>query len=101
MPGTVGKMTRSAGGLYQLDASELDPRLYNEDLAPTKIAERTWGTYDVAALWVGLAVNIPTYMLAAALIEGGMNWWQAIVTITLGNLIVLVPMILNAHAGTR
>ena len=94
-------MTRSAGGLYQLDASELDPRLYNEDLAPTKIAERTWGTYDVAALWVGLAVNIPTYMLAAGLIEGGMNWWQAIVTITLGNLIVLVPMMLNAHAGTK
>ncbi|MGH9460381.1 MAG: NCS1 family nucleobase:cation symporter-1, partial [Vicinamibacteria bacterium] len=57
--------------------------------------------YDVAALWVGLAVNIPTYMLAAGLIDGGMNWWQAIVTITLGNLIVLVPMILNAHAGTK
>ena len=95
------QMTRSPRGLYQLNAGTLDPRLYNEDLAPTKIAERTWGTYDVAALWVGLSVNIPTYMLAAALIEGGMNWWQAIFTITLGNLIVLVPMILNAHAGTK
>jgi NCS1 family nucleobase:cation symporter-1 len=75
--------------------------LFNRDLAPTRIRERTWSTYDIAALWIGLAVNIPTYMLAAGLIEGGMNWWQAILTITLGNLIVLVPMILNAHAGTR
>ena len=101
MEETLTKMSRSSGGLYELNARSLDPRLYNEDLAPTKIAERTWGTYDVAALWVGLAVNIPTYMLAAALIEGGMNWWQAILTITLGNLIVLIPMILNAHAGTK
>ncbi len=95
------KMSRSRGGLYELNVDSLEPRLYNRDLAPTKVAERGWGTYDVAALWVGLSVNIPTYMLAAALIEGGMNWWQAILTITLGNLIVLVPMILNAHAGTK
>jgi len=94
-------MLRSPGGLYELGTDSVDPHFYNEDLAPTKVAERTWGTYDVAALWVGLAVNIPTYMLAAGLIEGGMNWWQAIGTIMLGNLIVLVPMILNAHAGTK
>ncbi len=101
MQDSLRKMSRSRRGLYELDVDSLDPRLYNKDLAPTKVAERTWGTYDVAALWVGLSVNIPTYMLAAGLIEGGMNWWQAILTITLGNLIVLVPMILNAHAGTK
>ncbi len=96
------KMTRSPDGLFQLRSEEgLDPRFYNRDLAPTRVGERTWGTYNIAALWVGLAVNIPTYMLAAGLIEGGMSWWQAILTITLGNLIVLVPMVLNAHAGTR
>lgn len=95
------KMSRVRGDLYELDVEPTDTRLYNKDLAPTKIADRTWGTYDIAALWVGLAVNIPTYMLAAGLIEGGMNWWQAILTITLGNLIVLVPMLLNAHAGTK
>ncbi|HEY7818834.1 MAG TPA: NCS1 family nucleobase:cation symporter-1, partial [Vicinamibacteria bacterium] len=96
------KMTRSSDGLFQLRSEEgLDPRFFNRDLAPTRIRERTWSTYDIAALWIGLAVNIPTYMLAAGLIEGGMSWWQAILTITLGNLIVLVPMILNAHAGTR
>ncbi|MFQ5789803.1 MAG: NCS1 family nucleobase:cation symporter-1 [Acidobacteriota bacterium] len=94
-------MSRSAAGLYELRTEPGDGRLYNRDLAPTRIGERTWRTYDVAALWVGLAVNIPTYMLAAGLIEGGMNWWQAILTITLGNLIVLVPMLLNAHAGTK
>jgi NCS1 family nucleobase:cation symporter-1 len=97
----IKKMLRTRRGLYELNAESLDPRLYNKDLAPTKIADRTWGTYDVAALWVGLSVNIPTYMLAAGLIEGGMNWWQAVLTITLGNLIVLIPMILNAHAGTK
>jgi NCS1 family nucleobase:cation symporter-1 len=95
-------MSRSPGGLYQLRSETgLDPRFFNRDLAPTRVRERTWGTYDIAALWIGLAVNIPTYMLAAGLIEGGMSWWQALLTITLGNLIVLVPMVLNAHAGTR
>ncbi|HVR70683.1 MAG TPA: NCS1 family nucleobase:cation symporter-1, partial [Vicinamibacteria bacterium] len=62
---------------------------------------RTWSTYHIASLWVGLSVCIPTYMLAAGLVDGGMNWWQAVMTIMLGNLIVLVPMVLIAHAGTR
>lgn len=75
--------------------------LYNEDLAPVPPARRNWGTYNYASLWVGMSVCIPTYMLASGLIAGGMSWWQAIGTILLGNLIVLVPMLLNAHAGTR
>ncbi len=77
-----------------------DPRLWNEDLAPVPSAERTWTWWNVAALWVGMAVCITTYTLAASLIEQGMNWWQATLTIFLGNLIVLVPMTLNAHPGT-
>ena len=48
-----------------------------------------------------MSACIPTYMLASSLIAEGMNWWQAVLTITLGNVIVLIPMILNAHAGTR
>jgi len=75
--------------------------LYNEDLAPVPAARRTWGTYNYASLWVGMSVCIPTYMLASGLIAGGMSWWQAVGTILLGNLIVLIPMLLNAHAGTR
>ena len=78
-----------------------DPALYNQDLAPIPIAKRTWGVYNYASLWVAMSVCIPTYMLASGLIAGGMSWWQAIGTILLGNLIVLVPMLLNAHAGTR
>lgn len=78
-----------------------DPSLYNDDLAPATAGQRTWSTYNFAALWVGMSVCIPTYMLASGLIAGGMNWWQAVGTILLGNLIVLVPMLLNAHAGTR
>jgi NCS1 family nucleobase:cation symporter-1 len=94
-------MRRARGLLYELATPPQDIRLSNADLAPTRVAERTWTTYHVASLWVGLAVCIPTYMLAAGLVEGGMNWWQALVTILLGNLIVLVPMVLIAHAGTR
>ena len=75
--------------------------LSNEDLAPVPIAQRPWRMWDFVALWVSMAACIPTYMLASSLIGGGMNWWQAILTIFLGNLIVLIPMVLNAHAGTR
>jgi NCS1 family nucleobase:cation symporter-1 len=75
--------------------------LYNDDLAPVSASARRWGMVDIAHLWVGMSVCIPTYMLASGLIAGGMNWWQAILTVTLGNLIVLVPMILNGHAGTK
>jgi NCS1 family nucleobase:cation symporter-1 len=78
-----------------------DPALYNEDLAPIALARRTWGIYNYASLWVAMSVCIPTYMLASGLIAGGMSWRQAIGTILLGNLIVLVPMLLNAHAGTK
>jgi NCS1 family nucleobase:cation symporter-1 len=75
--------------------------LWNEDLAPTSIKERTWSTWNIAALWIGMSVVITTYTLAGGFIEAGMNWWQAMLTILLGNTIVLIPMILNAHAGTK
>lgn len=79
----------------------LEGRLYNEDLAPTPIAKRTWSTYTFAALWISMAHCIPTYMLAAGLIKAGMNWWQALVTILVGNVIVLAPILLNSHPGTK
>src|SRR5437867_8505795 len=78
-----------------------DSSLYNKDLAPVPPERRTWTVYNYASLWVAMSVCIPTYMLASGLIAGGMNWWQAIGTILLGNLIVLIPMLLNAHAGAR
>ncbi|MEW6701488.1 MAG: NCS1 family nucleobase:cation symporter-1 [Bacteroidota bacterium] len=92
----------SSKDLVETDLSGFDDsRLFNHDLSPTKIKQRTWGTYNIASLWIGMSVCITTYMLASGLIAGGMNWWQALMTITLGNIIVLVPMVLNAHAGTK
>jgi nucleobase:cation symporter-1, NCS1 family len=78
-----------------------DSNLINEDLAPVPPEKRKWGTWNYAALWISMSLCIPTYMLASSLIGGGMNWWQAILTIFLGNCIVLVPMILNGHAGAK
>ncbi len=75
--------------------------LWNHDLAPTTIGQRTWSTWNIAALWIGMSVVITTYTLAGGFIEAGMTWWQAMLTILLGNTIVLVPMVLNAHAGTK
>ncbi len=75
--------------------------LYNEDLAPVPVGRRTWTTYNYAALWVSMAHCIPTYMMASGLISAGMNWWQALVTILLGNTIVLAPILLNSHPGTK
>lgn len=78
-----------------------DARYINHDMAPTPPEARKWGTKDVAALWISMCACIPTYMLASSLIAEGMNWRQAVLTIFLGNTIVLIPMILNAHAGTK
>lgn len=75
--------------------------LWNLDLAPTTPEQRTWSTWNIAALWIGMSVVITTYTLAGGFIEAGMNWWQAMITILLGNTIVLIPMVLNAHAGTK
>ena len=75
--------------------------LYSEDLAPVPKQKRTWDTWNYAALWISMSLCIPTYMLASSLIGGGMNWWEAILTIFLGNAIVLIPMILNGHAGAK
>jgi NCS1 family nucleobase:cation symporter-1 len=89
---------------------ELDPAvdaaldvsaLHNADLAPVPIAKRTWTTYNYLALWVGMSHNIPTWGLAAGLVAIGMAWYQAIFTIMLANIIVLIPMLLNSHAGTK
>lgn len=75
--------------------------LYNEDLAPVPVAKRNWTTYNYAALWVSMAHCIPTYIMASGLIAAGMNWWQALITILLGNIIVLAPILLNSHPGTK
>ena len=78
-----------------------DPHLVNDDIRPVPMEERHWTVMSVASLWVGMVVCVPTYMLAAGLIDQGMSWWQAVLTVMLGNVIVLVPMILNGHPGTK
>jgi len=75
--------------------------LFNADLAPVPVVRRTWTTWDYAALWISMAHCIPTYTMASGLIGSGMSWWQALATILLGNLIVLVPILLNSHPGTK
>lgn len=95
MTSTVLDSTASAA------APRVAGELSNEDLAPVRPERRTWGLWNYAALWISMAACIPTYMLASSLIGAGMNWSQAIFTIFVGNLIVLVPMIMNAHAGTK
>jgi nucleobase:cation symporter-1, NCS1 family len=92
---------RDEAELARIKAEVSASRFYNEDLAPTGPEERTWTTYNIAALWIGMAIVITTYTLASGLMASGMNWWEALLTISLGNIIVLIPMLLNAHAGTR
>ncbi len=87
--------------LADLPADIADSPLFNADLAPVPLARRNWTTYNFAALWISMAHCIPTYMMAGGLVAVGMNWWQALLTIGLGNVIVLVPILLNAHPGTK
>jgi len=88
-----------ARGVSRSSSAAEESWLWNRDLAPVSLERRSWGTYNYAALWIAMSVNIPTYLMASAMIAGGMNWKQAIFTVFLGNIIVLVPMLLNAHAG--
>lgn len=100
--GALLQVEHEDGRVELRDGVVLDsPELYNHDLAPTRRSDRTWTTYSYAALWISMAHCIPTYMMAAGLIKTGMNWVQALVTILLGNLIVLVPILLNSHPGTK
>ena len=78
-----------------------DNQLWNTDLAPTDESARTWIWTDISALWIGMAVSVPAYMLASGLIQQGMSWLQAMITVFLGNVIVLIPMLLIGHAGTK
>src|SRR5262247_1541619 len=90
------------GRVELIDVARIEKSpLYNEDLAPVPIARRTWSTYNYAALWISMAHCSPTYMLASGLMAQGMNWKQALFTILLGNTIVLVPILLHSHPGTK
>lgn len=89
-------------GMYQLKGTQdLDPALTNEDILPTDVQHRTWNVWHLASLWIGMAVCIPTYMLASNMIVGGLSWKEAMAMIILGNIIVAIPMVLNGHAGTK
>lgn len=94
-------VTVHSNGIHELAADLSASRYYNTDMAPTTLAQRKWGMRDFAVLWISMAACITTYTLASALIADGMSWWQAVLTILLGNVIVLIPMVLNAHAGTK
>lgn len=98
-------MNPNSSGLAEnapdVEAGLAQSKLFNADLAPVPASGRKWGALSFAALWISMSACIPTYMLASSLISGGMNWWQAVLTIFLANVIVLIPMILNAHAGTK
>lgn len=87
--------------LPDVDAALSTSSLHNDDLAPVAIARRTWTTYNYLALWVGMSINIPTWLLASGLVALGMAWYQAILTIMIANVIVLVPMLAISHAGTK
>jgi NCS1 family nucleobase:cation symporter-1 len=101
-PGTLETIAHADGRveLRSPEALQSSP-LYNHDLAPVAIARRDWSTYNFAALWISMAHCIPTYMLASGLMTSGMSWGQALFTILLGNTIVLVPILLNSHPGTK
>jgi len=99
---TTNQIERPDGRVDLVDLSRVQRSvLYNDDLAPVPIARRTWTTYNYAALWISMAHCIPTYMLSAGLMAAGMSWGQALFTVALGNTIVLIPILLNSHPGTK
>ena len=96
---------KESGGLYELtDAARAElssSKYYNEDLAPTPISERTWSTYHIAMLWVGMSVCIPSFTMASSLVALGLSPWMSVFNVALGNILILIPIQLNSHAGTK
>ena len=76
-------------------------QLWNDDLRPCTRQEHTWGSSRYSSLWIGMCLCIPTYSLASGMISLGMNWWQSVLTVFTGSVVVLIPILLVAHAGTR
>ncbi|OUR91148.1 hypothetical protein A9Q87_11800 [Flavobacteriales bacterium 34_180_T64] len=87
--------------IVELDEDVSNSPLYSEDLAPVPPSQRTWSKWHLAAIWVGMAVCIPTYLLASYMIKTGLNWYEALIIIGLANLIITIPMVLNGHAGVK
>ncbi len=87
--------------IIELQEDVSNSPLYSEDLAPVSKENRTWTTLNLAAIWVGMAVCIPTYLLASYMIKTGLNWREALIIIGIANLIITIPMILNGHAGVK
>ena len=87
--------------IVELQEDVSNSPLYSEDLAPVPASKRTWGMFDLAALWVGMAVCVPTYLMASSMIIDGLSWWESLLIIILGNLIITIPMVLNGHAGVK
>src|ERR1041385_3056943 len=102
MTAVANQIEHVDGRVELADASRIaESPLFNHDLAPVPIARRNWSTYNYAALWISMAHCIPTYMMASGLLAAGMSWSQALLTILLGNSIVLIPILLNSHPGTK
>lgn len=87
--------------IVELHEDVSNSSLYSDDLAPIPSSQRTWSKWHLAAIWVGMAVCIPTYLLASYMIKSGLNWYEALIIIGLANLIITVPMVLNGHAGVK
>jgi len=81
--------------------ANIENPLWNLDLAPTQSEQRTWDWINISALWIGMVVSVPAYLLASGLIQQGMAWWQAVLTVLAGNVVVMIPMMLNGHAGAK
>jgi NCS1 family nucleobase:cation symporter-1 len=101
MTDTAPTSSIATDGIVELSSDVSDSPYYSHDMAPVPRSGRRWTTRDMAVLWISMSACVTTYMLASGLIDQGMNWSQAVVTIFLGNVIVLIPMVLNAHAGTK
>ena len=103
MPAPASPPTPSAASsdIVELQSDLSGSPYFSHDMAPVPRAGRKWGVWDIAALWISMSACVTTYTLGSDLVQKGMNWWEAVLTIFLANVVVLIPMVLNAHAGTR
>lgn len=85
-----------------LKIQQIDPSLYNDDLAPIPHSKRTWGWFEIFNVWSNDIQSLFGYTLAASLfLTYGLNGWAVMAAIILAGVIVMFLVNLSGKPSVK